>query len=58
MTQNNSFSRSMPHPLVGCMAPALIVATFTVAFMIPSLLGSYEIEITYRLMLYVSLAEA
>ena len=58
MTQHNSLARSMPHPLIGGAAPALIVAVFAIAFMIPGLLGSYEVEIAYRLMLYISLAEA
>lgn len=58
MMQEDSLGRRMPDPLTGSVAPALIVAVFAVAFMIPGLLGSYEVEIAYRLMLYISLAEA
>lgn len=39
-------------------APALIVGAFGVAGVLPDLLGSYGLEIGFRLMLYVSAAEA
>ncbi|MBD8893396.1 branched-chain amino acid ABC transporter permease [Roseibium litorale] len=58
MMQENSLGRSMAHPLTGSVAPALIVAVFAAAFMTPGLLGNYEVEIAYRLMLYICLAEA
>ena len=44
--------------LVGWIAPALIPAVFALAFLVPGLLGRYETEIAFRLMLYIALAEA
>lgn len=50
-----STSRSL---VKGWVAPALITAVFGIAVAIPDLLGRYEMEIAFRLMLFIALAEA
>lgn len=58
MAHNARSGRSDSHPLLIWIAPALIVAVFLVAFLVPGLLGRYETEIAFRLMLFIALAEA
>lgn len=49
---------SEPAPWVGFLLPVTLLAAFAVAGFVPGFLGRYEIEIGYRLMLYIALAEA